>query len=434
MIEESIANPHPDKPAHMIGSSDDYTIADIEWIAAQFKISGPIKVAPFPGRGNINLHTYEVQGGQSEFLLQKVNSDVFTMPHRVMNSMTASIRAQGEALAVGKGDPLWVPIELVPTQKGHEFLDLTDEHGWCVWRLMIRIPKSISYKSLGELDNRELQLQTAEEVGRGLAIYSDLTSSIDPNTIEGSLPGYRDTPLYYAQFHSVMACNRTLSDSREFLPEDPILKASTEQHFLVALSDAQFVERVNDPDLMPYIELVKEREPFAMGLWAAVKDGRIRHTLIHGDTKIENFLFCTESGKVKSLVDLDTIMPFTWLADWGDLQRSMVNVAGEKERDLTKVLVDREVYESVAKGFLESAQEITDNEVSMMVSAVQAIALELGLRFLTDYLRGDTYFRLGEDDPADLNKVRAIVQLTLYRRLVEFGPEAEQRLLSFRQR
>jgi len=193
-----------------------------------------------------------------------------------------------------------------------------------------------------------------------------------------------------------------------------------------------YAERKSDPELAPIIELVEEREPFAMGLWAAIEDGRIRHTLIHGDTKIENFLFCSETGRVKALVDLDTIMPFTWLADWGDLQRSMVNVAGEKERDHSKVIVDREVYESVAKGFLQAATEVTDHEVSMMVFAVQAITLELGLRFLTDYLRGDTYFRLGEGDPADLNKVRAIVQLTLYRRLVEFGPEAEERLRAFR--
>ena len=432
MIEDSITTPLLEKPAHLIGSNNDYSIQDIEWIAKQFQIAGPVKVAAFPGRGNINLHTYEVDGGGQQYLLQKVNSDVFTMPYRVMNSMVASIHAQRDSLTVGKGDPLWVPIELVPTDSGKEFLDLTDEHGWSVWRMMIRIPSSASYKSLGEVEGREAQLKLAEEVGRGLAIYSDLTSSIDPTTISGSLPGYRDTPLYYAQFHSVMDGKRTLSEAAEYLPEDPILRKSTQQHFLVALSEAEYQSRKADTELAPFLEIVEEREPFAVGLWAAIEDGRIRHTLIHGDTKIENFLFCPESGRVKALVDLDTIMPFTWLADYGDLQRSMVNVAGEKERDLNKVLVDQEVYMSVAKGFLGAAEEVTDEEVSMMVFAVQAITLELGLRFLTDYLRGDTYFQLGPEDPHDLNKVRAMVQLTLYRRLVEFGPEAELRLRAFR--
>ncbi len=432
MIDDSITTPLLEKPPHLIGSINDYSISDIEWIASQFDISGPVRVSAFPGRGNINLHTYEVRAGGTEYLLQKVNSDVFTMPYRVMNSMTASIRAQAESLRDGKGDPFWVPIELISTRYGQEFLDLTDEHGWSVWRMMIRIPDSSSYKSLSEISSREAQLKLAEEVGRGLAIYSDLTSSIDPKSIDGSLPGYRDTPLYYSQFHSVMACNRTLASAEELLPQDPILRKSTQQHFLVALSDEEYAERRSDPELAPYLQIVEEREPFALGLWAAIDDSRIRHTLIHGDTKIENFLFCTETGRVKSLVDLDTIMPFTWLADYGDLQRSMVNVAGEKERDLSKIKVDQDVYEAVAKGFLLAAEEVTDHEVSMMVFAVQAITLELGLRFLTDYLRGDTYFQLGPNDPADLNKVRAIVQLTLYKRLVEFGPEAEQRLRSFR--
>lgn len=410
------------KPLHLNGATNSYTTEDIAWLAGQFEIGFPITVGPFPGRGNINLHTYEVKAGDQLYLLQKVNSDVFTMPHRVMNSMLASIEAQ--AAAVAGTDTSWVPIELIPTRFGQPYLDLSDEFGLAVWRLMVKIPDSITYKSLSEVEGRDAQLKLAEEIGRGIAIYSDLTAAIDPSTIDGSLPGYRDTATYYGQFHSVMARNRALSEVRN-LPADPIVCVSTEQHFLLALDDDEFEARCGDPDLVPFIQLVCDREPFAMGLWTALQEGRIRHTLIHGDTKIENFLFCAESGRVKSLVDLDTIMPFTWLADWGDLQRSMVNVAGEKERDLTKVVVDEDVYAAVLRGFLGEAKGVTQGEIAMLVAAVQAITLELGLRFLTDYLRGDTYFQLGEDDSRDLNKVRAMVQLTLYQRLAEFGPAAE---------
>lgn len=412
------------RPSHFTGAYEDYTTADIIWVVEQFQISGDIQVAPFPGRGNINLHTYEVMAGGKEYLLQKVNTDVFALPYRVMEGMAASITAQRESLAKMPVDG-WVPIDLVLTKNGKLFLDLTDEHGWSVWRLMDRIPDSITFKSLSEVSTREEQLRLASEVGRGLAIYSDLTSCIKPNSIEGSLPGYRDTGLYYRQFHSVTAGNRSLGDAAALLPDDPILRTSMGPHFLVTLPDEEFKARLNDRELAPFIALVREQEPFAMALWTAVAQGRIRHTLIHGDTKIENFLFDIETGFVKALVDLDTIMPFTWLADWGDMLRSLVNVAGEKETDLNKVMVDEEVYKAVATGFLSSATEITDQEVSMMVPAVQAIALELGLRFLTDYLKGDTYFKLGPGDPEDLNKTRAMVQLTLYRRLVEFGPEAE---------
>jgi hypothetical protein len=104
--------------------------------------------------------------------------------------------------------------------------------------------------------------------------------------------------------------------------------------------------------------------------------------------------------------------------------RSLVNVAGEKERDLSRVQVDMDVYRAVARGFLSTAREVTRAEVDLMADAPQIIALELGLRFLTDYLRGDSYFKLGPADPPDLNRVRAMAQLALFRRLRERGDEA----------
>jgi hypothetical protein len=433
-MEEGIHGGAIAEPRPFTGGTNHYTLDDIEWIAHRFDIASPLTVEPFPGRGNINLHTYSVTAGGREFLLQKVNSDVFTMPHRVMGGMLASIEAQRRALESGRGDSGWEPIRLVPTREGEPYLDMTDEEGWSVWRMMIRIPASVSYKSLSEIENRQEQLALAEEVGRGLAIYSDLTADIDPSSVDGSLPGYRDTRLYFGQFHSAMACNRTLEQVGDRLPSDPILRASTEQHFLVALSDDEYRSRKDDPELQPFISLVKDEEPYTLGLWTALDAGQIRKTLIHGDTKIENFLFCSETGKVKSLVDLDTVMPFTWLADYGDMLRSLVNIAGEKETDLDKVVIDRDVYEAVSKGFLEAAKQVTDAEVDLMVFSVQAITLELGLRFLTDYLRGDTYFQLAEDDPRDLNKVRAMVQLTLFQRLREFEAEAKGRLAKYRVR
>jgi Phosphotransferase enzyme family len=414
------------KPDHINGAYDDYTVADIEWIACQFQIVGEVSVAPFPGKGNINLHTYEVSVEDSKYLLQKVNSAVFTMPHRVMNSMLASIEAQVAALKTKSNDLGWVPIELVPTTSGQPYLDLTDAHGSNVWRLMVKIPESISFKSLAEVEDREKQLALAYEVGRGMAIYSDLTAGIEPSQVEGALPGYRNTAIYYAQFHSVCSENRTIDQALALMPVDPIDRASTEAHFLVEADPATYHQRMSDPDLVPFIVLAKEKEPFAMALWDAVRDGTIRHTLIHGDTKLENFLFDQSTGRVKSLVDLDTTMAFTWLADWGDCLRSMVNVAGEKETDLSKVQVDEGIFEAVAKGFLTSATQVTQPEIARMVSSIQAITLELGLRFLTDYLRGDTYFRLAESDPPDLNKTRALVQLTLYQRMSNFSGRAEK--------
>jgi hypothetical protein len=104
--------------------------------------------------------------------------------------------------------------------------------------------------------------------------------------------------------------------------------------------------------------------------------------------------------------------------------RSLCNVAGEKETDLSKVQVDRDVYRAVSAGFLRAATTATPLEIHLMPTAVQAIALELGVRFLSDYLRGDTYFLLAPGDPPDLNRTRAMVQIALFQRLLEHEPEA----------
>jgi len=411
------------RPNHINGGYEDYTLDDIRWIVTQFQVSDQVEVLPFPGKGNINLHTYEIKVEGLSYLLQKVNSSVFAFPYRVMNGMCQSIQAQRESLKVSSVEN-WEPIELVPTKEGKDFLDLTDEHGWSVWRLMVKIPDSCSFKSLSELPDRDKQLELAEEIGKGLAIYSDLTSSIDASTFEGSLPGYRDTALYIAQFHSVLAGNRSMGDALALMPEDPVLKTSAGPHFVVSCPDEVYESRLNDPEVKRCIELIKSRERFAMQLWEAMRVGLIRNTLIHGDTKIENFLFDTKSLTVKSLVDLDTIMSFTWLADYGDMLRSMVNIAGEKESNPDNIQVDKEVFKSVTKGFLKTSNQVTIAEIELMFASIQIITLELGVRFLTDYIKGDTYFMLGEGDPEDLNKIRGIAQITLFERLVEFEDEA----------
>ena len=411
------------RPNHINGGYEDYTLDDIRWIVTQFQVSDQVEVLPFPGKGNINLHTYEIKVEGLSYLLQKVNSSVFAFPYRVMNGMCQSIQAQRESLRVSSVEN-WEPIELVPTKEGKDFLDLTDEHGWSVWRLMVKIPDSCSFKSLSELPDRDKQLELAEEIGKGLAIYSDLTSSIDASTFEGSLPGYRDTALYFAQFHSILAGNRSMGDALALMPEDPVLKTSAGPHFVVSCPDEVYESRLNDPDVKRCIELIKSRERFAMQLWEAMRVGLIRNTLIHGDTKIENFLFDTNSLTVKSLVDLDTIMSFTWLADYGDMLRSMVNITGEKESNPDNIQVDKEVFKSVTKGFLKTSNQVTLAEIELMFASIQIITLELGVRFLTDYIKGDTYFMLGEGDPEDLNKIRGIAQITLFERLVEFEDEA----------
>jgi hypothetical protein len=408
-------------------------------LALLFQLDSPVQAFDFPYKGNINQDTYLISAGapgaDAQYLLQRINHEVFTRPRSVMKAMLACLEAQQASLRRGalRDDEEWEPIRLIPTRQGQPFLETNDAYGYGCWRLMSKIPDARAYKSLSEIGDPVERLSVAEQAGRGLALYGALTEDMDLSGLESPLPGYRDTRLYYRQLSSVLAGSRTAEQAAAYLPADPVIRDSALQHFLVSLPEEQRHRRLADKGLAPFIRLLEAERAFAVTLLDQMEAGAIRTVAIHGDTKLDNFLFSARTGRVKSMVDLDTVMPHTWLADWGDLVRSSVNVAGEKTPDAADVRVDMEVFEAVSRGFLCCARNLRSAEIGLMVDAVEIIALELGARFLADYLRGDTYFRLGPRDPADLNRTRAIVQLTLFQRLRETAPALRDRIERFAQ-
>jgi N-acetylhexosamine 1-kinase len=400
-------------------------------IAARFALPGPVEAYDFPERGNINRHTYAVEswegGERRQYLLQQINQQVFTRPRAVMAAMIACIEAQRANMGRGllAPDEPWEPITLVPTRDQAPFLEVLDRRGSGCWRLMVRIAGANTYKSLAAVAP-ERRLLIAEQAGAGLAIFGTLSGGVDVSRLGAPLPGYRDTQLYYDQLLSVLAGHRTLEAAAPHLPADPEVRQATQQHFLVHVPPDEYRRRVDDPGGRPFLDLLRDRAAAALLLVRGLASGEIRRTVIHGDTKLENFLFDARTGRVKALVDLDTIMAHTWLADFGDMVRSLCNVAGEREPDPERIQVDMEVYRAVATGFLRSARNVTARELDLMVDSVEAIALELGMRFLTDYLRGDSYFRLGAADPPDLNRIRGLCQLILAQRLRARADEARE--------
>ena len=412
-------------------SADAPAVARARALASLFRLSEPIQACDFPYKGNINQDTYLISAGPpgetSQYLLQRINHEVFTKPRSVMRAMLACLAAQQESMRRGvlRDGEEWEPVRLIPTRDGRPFLETEDEYGYGCWRLMSKVPEARAYKSLSEIADPAERLDVAEQAGSGLALYGALTADMDLSGLERPLPGYRDTHLYYSQLLSVLGGARTAEDAEPHLPADPVVRESALHHFLVSLPECQRQSRLSEPAVESSLRLLREERPFATRLVDRLQQGIIRTVAIHGDTKLDNFLFSARTGKVKALIDLDTIMPHTWLSDWGDLVRSLVNVAGEKAPNPTQVQVDLTVYEAVARGFLRSARGLPAEEIRLMVDAPQIIALELGARFLADYLRGDTYFKLGPRDPSALNRTRAIVQLTLFQRLREAAPAAQ---------
>jgi Ser/Thr protein kinase RdoA (MazF antagonist) len=280
--------------------------------------------------------------------------------------------------------------------------------------MMIQIPQVRSYRSLGEIPDFESRLQVAEEAGRGLALFRKLTAGMDASKVTSSLPGYHDTRLYYDQLISALAGCRTPREASDHFPGDPTIRESTEQHFLIHIPLEEHSRRLSDTELAPFIDLALKEKTFALSIAQKLAAGDLQKVIIHGDTKLDNFLFSGRTGKIRSIIDLDTIMPHTWLTDWGDLVRSLANVAGEQETDPKKIEADPEIIRAAARGFMDSNSGIEPQEVELMMDAAQIMALELGVRFLADYLRGDSYFKLKPGDPRDLNKTRSMVQFRVF--------------------
>lgn len=147
--------------------------------------------------------------------------------------------------------------------------------------------------------------------------------------------------------------------------------------------------------------------------------------VVHNDPKVNNVLIRTATGEAVCMVDLDTVKPGTVLFDFGDCVRSAANPAGEDAEDLAAVRFDLSLYEAVASGYMrEAGSFLTTKESDMLPQSVKVITFELGLRFLADYLRGDTYFKITYPTH---NLHRARVQF----KLLESIEAAEERMFSF---
>lgn len=388
---------------------------------AGFDLVGPLTPRDFSNRGNINMDAYlvtsEAADERGTWLLQRINETVFTKPRQTMTAMVACLEAQRRGMErFGLGPDLWQPIELVAAKGGGWHVERAEAPGAGVWRLMRLIEGVRSFKSLSDAGGPQKRRKLALEAGRGLALFGSLMSELETDGLASPLPGYRDTVSYYAQFESVASGCRSLAEAAPVLPADDELRESTQEHFYVHLSPEDQALRRNEPRMRKLVDYVRSQHGFAMTLVDQMAAGSIRTVGIHGDTKVENFLFSSSTGKAIALVDLDTIMPHTWLSDWGDMVRSLCNIAGERVPETRRVKVNLGVFEALARGYLSAVRGATEAELALMVAAPRILAVELGMRFLADYLRGDTYFRLAADDPKILNATRANVQLTLARR------------------
>ncbi|RYG86967.1 hypothetical protein EON77_02920, partial [bacterium] len=202
--------------ARAVASEFDFPYDSLEWFAE---------------RGNINLDAFDLRAGDRRCLLQRISPAVFTQPGRVVRNMLLVTEAQ--RLAAKDDGVRWEIPALVARPDGAYTVERDG-----TWRLVAFIENSVSFKRLAVLD-RDAQLRTARECGRGLALWLDRTAEVDPSSLRSSLPGYRDARIYLAQWDAAVDGRR---DGFE-LPEDEEVRDSCAAHYAVTLDEEVYRQR-----------------------------------------------------------------------------------------------------------------------------------------------------------------------------------------------
>jgi Ser/Thr protein kinase RdoA (MazF antagonist) len=222
----------------------------------------------------------------------------------------------------------------------------------------------------------------AYQAGHAFGSFQDLVSDIDVQDIEETIPDFHHTPKRFANLMNI-------------IEEDPCGR--------VASAQAE-------------IDFVKQREDITNKLISQLDQGVLPVRITHNDTKINNVMIDVETDEAVCVIDLDTVMPGSSLYDFGDLVRTVVSPAAEDELDLSKVEMRMPMFEALAEGYMDGCDCLCEAEIDQLVFSSKLISLEIGIRFLTDYLEGDVYFKTQRDQH---NLDRARTQLKLVEKLEE---------------
>jgi len=351
------------------GGNDRRMIA--ETIATQFDVPGRLVALHPIGNGNVN-DTYRVvlrtTFSEQQYVLQRINRKVFKQPAAVMANMKAVTdhahqRIEFEAEAA---DRIWQLPRVISAKDGGDFV--VDSEGE-FWRALSMISSARNHDKVSEPEH-------AGEAGRVLGHFQRIISDFPIDGLEDTLPGFHITPDYLAAYDS---CQETPEGAQR-------LEASSEARRL-----HQFVEA---------------RREFAGVLESARAAGELVLRPIHGDPKINNVMIDSFTGKGTCIVDLDTVKPGLIHYDFGDAVRSSCNPAGEETSELDDVHLDLDLCEALVRGYLaEAGGFLTDADKRYLFDAIRLITFELGLRFFSDYLAGDVYFKTGYEGQ-NLNRAR----------------------------
>lgn len=327
------------------------TIRDI---CASFNINGKYVSCEEVGSGNINS-TYKVEyvrdGEKKEYIIQRINKKVFTKPEKVMEniiSVTESVRKQ--VRDNGLDTHIFVLRAFNAKDSGLPYI--IDDCGE-YWRCYRFIKNSVTYDTVDDL-------KIIERAGQAFGKFQNYLNDFDASTLNETIPNFHNTAVRYKAFHTAI--------------EKDVCKR---------------VKNVKED-----IEKLLSFEKGACLLQEYLDNGEIPTRVTHNDTKCNNVSFDKTTGEALAVLDLDTVMPGAIAHDFGDAIRFVANSVIEDYPDVEEVSLDVDKYEAFAKGFIVKVKDVlTEKEKETMNLGVFAMTVELAVRFLTDYLNGDVYFK-----------------------------------------
>lgn len=337
---------------------------DLAAVGRAFEIPGRFLSAEPWGSGHINdtfRAEYRDGAAVERYIHQRINHRVFADPPAVMENISRVLAHLRRTLSGRR------VLTLVPARDGGAVVRAADG-SW--WRTFLHIPgaRSCDVVETGE---------QARECGRAFGDFMARLSDLPGPRLRETIPGFHDTARRVAALREAVAADAAGRAAR----------AREEIAFALA------------------------REPLARALDEARAAGELPERVTHNDTKFNNVLIDDQTRKALCVIDLDTVMPGLSLNDFGDMVRTAACPAEEDERDLSKVRLEPALFRALVEGYLEAAGGLlTEGEKSLLAFSGRLITYELAVRFLTDYLSGDVYFKIHRPEH-NLERARAQLKL-----------------------
>ena len=355
---------------------------ELSEIIGMFAFPGTFVEAIPYGNGHINdtyRLTFEQNGRPVYYILQRMNHKVFQKPEELMENIEGVTAWLKKKIQENGGDIYRETLNVIPSADGKAWcVDDTGEY----WRAYYFIENALC---LDQAAGAQDFYESAVAFGH----FQRLLSDYPADTLHETIPDFHNTPLRY----------QALLQAAQADPKGRLKNVSDEMAF--------FLDHADDYG-------VAERMKAS---------GELPLRVTHNDTKLNNIMIDDKTGEGICVIDLDTIMPGLSIFDFGDSIRFGANTAAEDEQDVSKVSLSLPLFESYTKGFLAGcAGSLTRAEVEMLPMGAKLMTLECGIRFLTDYLMGDTYFKTAYPEH---NLVRARTQIALVADMEEKWGEME---------